>query len=188
MYKEFKSPLSVQLEITANCNHKCVHCYNHWKEETSSNDVLSEEDLIAIIKNLRESEVASLLITGGEPMLCPNLMIKALKLGEQSGFKCSLNSNLAFLTSEIAQELKKLNVSVLTSVLSYDEKMHDKISCHKRAFKKVMNGIKILQKYEVPISVNMVVMKENLSHVYKTGKFIHGIGIKSFSATKVHPA
>jgi MoaA/NifB/PqqE/SkfB family radical SAM enzyme len=44
MYKELKSPVAVQLELTTACNHKCIHCYNHWRNASEKDVTLSEVD------------------------------------------------------------------------------------------------------------------------------------------------
>ena len=188
MYREFKSPFLVQVELTTKCNHRCIHCYNHWREKPLGHKTLSETEVEVIINNLSNSDIPSFLITGGEPMLYPNLMLKAFELGKNKGLKCSLNSNLTIVTPEIASELKRLEVGVLTSILSFDDKLHDNITSLNGSFEKLIEGIKILQEYKVPVGVNMVVMQQNIDQVYETGKFVYDLGVKRFRATKVHPA
>lgn len=188
MYRQFKSPFSAQLELTTECNHKCIHCYNHWRKCSSEDKTLNESEIEAIIVNLKESEVPSLLITGGEPMLYPDLMFKAFEVSEKMGIKCSLNSNLTLVTEDIAKKLKRFKSNVLTSILSFDGKLHDSITTSQGSFRRLLEGIKILQRYEVPIGANMVVMQKNVNQIYATGKFVHDLGIDTFRATKVHPA
>ena len=188
MYKELKSPVAVQIELTTRCNHKCIHCYNHWRKDSEKDRTLSEEEVRKIIENLKDSEVPNLLITGGEPMLYPDLMIKTLELAKKAGLKCSLNSNLTLLTPDIAKELKRLKTGVLTSILSFDRNLHDSITTSKGSFDRLVEGIKLIQKYEIPVGANMVVMRMNVDQVYETGKFVHSLGVSGFRATKVHPA
>lgn len=188
MYKELKSPISVQLEITTKCNHCCIHCYNHWRKLREKDTTLNKDEIYSIIKNLKKSEVPGLLITGGEPMLFPDLMLYIFELCKRFGLKCSMNSNLTLANSDIAFMLKKFNIGVLTSILSFDEKVHDGITTLPGSFKRLLDSIKLLRRYNVPIGANMVVMRKNIDHIYKTGKFIHDLGLKGFSATKVHPS
>lgn len=188
MYRQFKAPFSAQLELTTQCNHKCIHCYNHWRKSSSVDKTLNESEIEAIIRNLKESEVPSLLITGGEPMLYPELMFRAFELSEEMGLKCSLNSNLTLVNEETAKKLKRFKINVLTSILSFDADLHDSITSSKGSFERLIRGIKILQRYDVPIGANMVVMQKNLNQIYETGKFVHDLGIDTFRATKVHPA
>lgn len=188
MYKPLKSPVAVQLELTSLCNEKCIHCYNHWRDSIEVDRTLAEDDIRKIISNLRNSEVPNLLITGGEPMIYPDLLIKTIELGKAAGLKCSLNSNLTLITPEIAKELKKLGVGVLTSILSYDGSLHDKITTIRGSFERLIEGISIARDHNVPVSANMVVMKMNVDQIYETGKFVHSLGLSTFTATKVHPA
>ncbi len=188
MYRELKSPLAVQLELTTKCNHRCIHCYNHWRKDTVTDKTLDESEVKKIIDNLKESEVPNLLITGGEPMLYPDLMFKAFELGKGAGLKCALNSNLTLVTPDIAKGLKRVGVGVLTSILSFDHSLHDNITTSLGSFDRLIVGIQLLQKYGVPVSANMVVMKANMDQIYETGKFVHSLGMSSFRATKVHPA
>lgn len=55
-------------------------------------------------------------------------------------------------------------------------------------FRKTVAGIKNVLRAEVPLAVHMVISRENEGHVYETGKFVAGLGVKSFAATKVSPS
>ena len=34
LYRCLSAPISVQVELTARCPNRCVHCYNHWRKQT----------------------------------------------------------------------------------------------------------------------------------------------------------
>ncbi|MDD2935216.1 MAG: radical SAM protein [Candidatus Pacebacteria bacterium] len=188
MYREFKSPLTVQLEITSKCNHRCTHCYNYWRSDNSIETTLTEIDLIKIMENLRNSEIMQMVITGGEPMIFSNLLIKGLELAKDFGIRCSINSNSTLVTSEIAQAIKRNNSSVLTSMLSFDPDKHDSLTNSRGSCARLVKGIKMLIDEGVSVGVNMVVMKQNLYDVYKTGSFANSLGVKNFTSTKVCPS
>ena len=86
-YQEYKAPLSIQLELTSACNHKCIHCYNYWREPGDSLGTIRKENLHRIIQNLVKSEVADLILTGGEPLLFPELLYEAIDLAHQGNMK-----------------------------------------------------------------------------------------------------
>ncbi len=188
MYRRFKSPLTAQLEITSRCNHKCIHCYNYWRSENSDETTLTEDRLIKIIENFRDGEVMQMVITGGEPMIYSNLLVKGLELAKDFGIRCSINSNLTLVTSKIAQAIKRNNSGILTSMLSFDPDKHDSLTNSKGSHARLLRGIEVLQDANVSVGVNMVVMKQNLSDVYETGRFVSSIGVKSFTSTKVCPS
>jgi len=188
MYQEFKSPISVQIELTSGCNHKCIHCYNHWREPGESLGTISRDDLHKIIYNLKNSEVQNLTITGGEPMLFPELMFETIRLAQNANINCSINSNITYLNDNIASKLKEMGIWILTSFPSHDALTFDSIVRKSGAFKKTIHGIQTAQRNGIGLSANMVVMRQNKDHVYDTGRFLHGLGITNFSATKVHPS
>lgn len=129
-----------------------------------------------------------MVITGGEPMLYPNLLIKGLELAKEFGIRCSINSNLTRVTPEIVTAIKDNNSQVLTSMLSYKRLEHDKLTCSKGSYVRLLNGIQTLISAGIFVGVNMVVMRQNLDDVYETGKFVKELAVKSFTATKVTPS
>jgi len=60
------------LELTSNCNHKCLYCYNVWKgqgyEQTGRQMSLAEVKQ-SILKLQSEAQVEGIGISGGEPLL-----------------------------------------------------------------------------------------------------------------------
>jgi MoaA/NifB/PqqE/SkfB family radical SAM enzyme len=63
-----RRPTSVAVDITHKCNLKCLHCY-WWKQEHPPE--LSDEQMIAFLKKLRESGLRAAILYGGEPTLRP---------------------------------------------------------------------------------------------------------------------
>lgn len=187
-YQEIKSPLQVQLELTTACNHTCRHCYNFWREAGDEVGTLSVVDLTGIIDNLAAADVLSIVFTGGEPLLVPELLFHGLDLAQKYNMPCTINSNLSLLTPRIAKELARRRIPILTSFPSYDPQTFDMIVHRDGAFERVFTGIKTALSHDVSLYANMVVMRQNLGHVYDTGRFLKDIGLHKFAATRVHPA
>lgn len=188
MYKTLKSPIHVNLEVTSRCNNKCIHCYNYWRKDNDLISNISLNQMRKITNSLIENEILSVAITGGEPFLCADIVFDTIEHLQKAGIFCAVNSNLTILTPSIADKLHTLNVGILTSLLSFDKNTHDRIVNHCGAFEKTVENIKLLRQREVPICVNMVIMQENSDHVYKTGEFVHNLGVKNFTATRVEAA
>lgn len=188
LFRELIAPISVQIELTTKCSNNCLHCYNYQKQDNDPDIEMSSSDLLVVFKALREAEVFSVVITGGEPLLLSNLVVEAISLAKEYGIACSINTNLTVLTDGLAERMKKAgHFSVLTSIASNEEAMHDKMMDRKGAFQRTMNGISILKKYNLSFSANMVVTELNAHQVYQTGEFVHNLGASSFFATKASP-
>ena len=72
--------------------------------------------------------------------------------------------------------------------MSFDEEIHDRITQRKGSFQKTIRGIQHILAADIPLMVHMVVSQVNEDQVYQTGKFVAGLGVKAFGATKVSPA
>ena len=67
------NPPMLQWELTAECNHDCVHCYNYWRKDFEKIAGLSksksEEEYIEIARKIVELKPVAVTISGGEPLL-----------------------------------------------------------------------------------------------------------------------
>lgn len=186
-FHEIKSPLLLHMELTSACNHKCIHCYNYWREADSSAQVMSKEDLHKILANVTAAQIPNIVFTGGEPLVCPDLLFEAIDIAQTNGINCSINSNVTLLTDEIAQKIKYRDVSILTSFPSYDEDTFNFIVNKNGAYQKALRGVQVAIRHEIPLMANMVLMKQNAKDVFSTGSFLREFGVTSFAATKVQP-
>ena len=92
------------------------------------------------------------------------------------------------VTREDARLLKQAGVdSIITSLISYDENIHDHLSQRRGAFRQAIEGIRNVLSEGIRLRVNMVVTQANETQVYETGKFAHALGVTAFSATKAAP-
>src|SRR5215217_2962026 len=58
-------PLYVQIELTWRCNWRCVHCY----QDRHDLQILTTDQVKALIKELHDNGTMHIVITGGEPLL-----------------------------------------------------------------------------------------------------------------------
>ena len=188
MYRNLSAPIRVQIELTTKCSNNCLHCYNYQRQDNDPDIEMSLNDLRVVFDALRVARVFSVVITGGEPLLLPDLVVEAIKLSKEYGIVCSINTNLTVLTDGLAQKMKMAGpFSILTSVASSEESTHDKMMDRTGAFSRTMQGIDILKKHNLSFAVNMVITKLNAHQVYQTGEFAYKIGARSFFATKASP-
>lgn len=189
-YRRLSAPLSIQIEVAEGCNNNCIHCYNHWRENSYIQKMTLSEARFSQIANLViNSRVFAVTVTGGEPLLFWRNIINGVTVMIDAGVDVSINSNLTLFTDRIAQELKKTGVkSILTSVICSREEIHDNITKKPGSFRKSVLGIKKAISYGFRVSVNMVLMKDNYPFIYETAVFLKNLGISCFCATKASPA
>ena len=185
--KQLSAPISVKWEVLPECNFKCIHCYNYWRDnsqvpdQTASFEELADITVDKFIKN----NVLSVVITGGEPLIIFERLYPYLLKLKRAGISISLNSNLSLLTDEIADKLANLEiVTALVSLPSGNETINNQIAQNSQAFALTTNGIKKLVSRNISVSVNMVVTKLNLNTIFETGKFVKNLGVRFFNITK----
>ena len=144
-----------------------------------------KEKIDIILEQIVNIWIFHVWITWWEPLIKKNIVYYLLDKLKEKWLTSSLNSNIMLLTKEIAENLNNLwLISILTSLTSFDEKTHDKITWKKWSYKKVIKWIQTALDNNIKIWVNMVVTKLNSEHVYKTWKFLNWLWVKSFYATK----
>ena len=70
------------VELTSQCNLRCLHCYN---ESGASTHRIDEKSFRNIIKKIEDPMKVSVTLSGGEPLLHPDLW-KYIEILQQEGF------------------------------------------------------------------------------------------------------
>ena len=183
MEEQIVLPISGQFEITEKCNHSCLHCYNHNREFPSED--YSNPKLIA--KRICDEKIFNITITGGEPFLREKSLFNVAEIFNEHNIDFEINTNLTLVSRENLKPLKEKGLnSILTSIHSYDEGLHDSVTQRKGSFKNLLSGIESVKKEGIPLSINMVITALNKDQVFDTGSFlVDNYGIKSFCATPI---
>lgn len=189
---KIKSPLSVQFELTYNCNNQCLFCYNVNKspdavssdQDDLYNTILPYDKICKIIDKLVDAEVFELVFTGGEPTLHPDFL-NILSYALDKGLKASFITNANSMTKELAKKIARLGVQAAQiSLHGSTEQLHDSLTHTKNSFQKAMRGIDYLISQGIHLNLNMTVCKENKHDVFNTAKLAKEYGMKSFSMTR----
>jgi AdoMet-dependent heme synthase len=69
------------IEVTNGCNLSCKHCYG----EFNGHKTLGEDEFCFIVKKLKTEGLETIHITGGEPLILKDGLLKYLKIANQYG-------------------------------------------------------------------------------------------------------
>lgn len=168
--------LSVQIECTAKCNERCVHCYIPHETKIHS---MTDEIFYKIVNECEQMGVMALTLSGGEPMLNPNFP-KWLRELQNRDFYITILSNLTVLTDEILEEMKKLHsVSVQVSLYSMVPEVHDKITMLPGSWMKTVASIMKLYEADIPVQISCPSMKLNMGHYKDVIRWAHALRMRS---------
>jgi radical SAM protein with 4Fe4S-binding SPASM domain len=141
-----------------------------------------------LFDKIEKAEVPIVTLTGGEPLLEPDLLIECIKQCSERNIVCSINTNLVPLTDRMLSKMLEVGkFSILTSLSSNIPSVHDFLMNANGRFSKTIDGINLIHKAGVNFSINMVVTKINADHVYQTGLLALQLGAGKFCATKANP-
>ncbi len=181
---KLKSPLSVQWELTNNCNHQCIYCYKNTKQDNSFDESLTDK----VINDLVDNNIFSLTLTGGEPFLKKEKLIYITNKLKNSNINISVNTNLTYIDEQTIDALIDNGANCfLISCPSHKKELYEKIT-NSSNYELFLTNLKLIQSKPVSNTINMVVNKLNKDLVYQTGEFlINKFGIKQFCASPINP-
>jgi radical SAM protein with 4Fe4S-binding SPASM domain len=123
-------------EMTPQCNHNCVHCYNFWRRKGSDypQEILSTPDTLDMLdKMLSQTGVRQVALSGGEPMLRADIYDIAHHLRKR-GVGVTLITNGSLITAEAVERLGDAVGLYEIPLLSDRREMHDIMSARTGAF------------------------------------------------------
>ena len=176
-----KTPRSVELAITNRCNLRCKYC-SHFTGGGDVGQDLPKEEWLQFFKELNSCAVMNVTLQGGEPFCREDL--RELIDGIISNLmRFSILSNGTLITDEMAAFLAStgrcdgVQVSIDGSVPT----THD--ACRGEGnFLRAMQGIKSLQKYNLPVSVRVTIHRKNVRDLENvTRLLLEEIGLPDFS-------
>lgn len=157
---KLKAPLVVSLAVSSRCNLRCAHCYAASTQEVMA-DNLTQEEILAILRQLRALEVFDVAITGGEPLWYKDIY-DVLSEAKRLGLYVCLNTNGTLVTRAIARRLGATGVDVVkVSLDSATPNVHDAFRGQPRTWERSVNGIRCLVQEGVRTDVHTVISTDS---------------------------
>ena len=167
----------VWLEITRNCNLKCLHCYegNH---HCSSKNSISLEKWLDIIHQIAELKVERVVVIGGEPFTS-SILFDILKALCDNGVTATLFTNATLIPDKIMQFIieNKDMIRVKVSIYGHNAETHDRVTTVSGSFEKMNCNIKNLIANGVSVNPAVIIMKENQEHLDEIIDYLKTIGL-----------
>ena len=110
--KRLQTPANGSLELLPICNMNCDMCYVRLsREEVQTHGGLhTTDEWIEIGKQMKDSGVIFLLLTGGEPLLFPDFKRLYSEL-HKMGFVITINTNGTLIDEEWIQFFKQISLA-----------------------------------------------------------------------------
>ena len=160
---------SQTVRIGLTCNEGCLYCFADpemwadrplgWGKDYSN---LIGKDWRRELREIRQAGYDGLSISGGEPLLYPDL-VKMVKYARLLGFgRVELQSNATLLTEENSRRLARAGIcSALISLPSHEERIYDAITATKGYHQAAMTGLKNFLSEHIHVTLCHVVCTAN---------------------------
>lgn len=171
----------VSWNVTCRCNLRCGHCYLSAGEDSSHQDLTLHEGL-ALIRQLAElAPGAMLVLSGGEPLLRPDLLSLA-EYASLRGLVVVLGSNGMHLDLAMARELKERGVQAIGVSLDSPEPFyHDSFRGVAGAWKGALRGIEACRRSGLEFQLHTTLTRGNYHLLPELMGLARDLGAKAFN-------
>jgi radical SAM protein with 4Fe4S-binding SPASM domain len=170
---------TVVVEVTEACHHRCLHCYNYWRDERApikAPETLSRAEILTLIRKVqRDTNLRQVALSGGEPLLRRDLPEIATDL-VTAGLDVMVITSGTMLNDE---KLKRFPVGTgfEFTLFSVKAELHDRIAGRPGAFARVIRGIESAGRHGFPLALTCVINRLNAHDVLETIEL--GIALKA---------
>ena len=175
--KRFDMPLTVQFELTTNCNLKCRHCYNMSNERVYERTMTTEDWLKVVDNIIANGGIFQAIMSGGEPLLMGDGLFQIMDKLHDDGTSFLLISNGMLMTEEIVKRLKKYRFYwVQISIDGFTAEYHDWFRGVKGSWQKAIDAAFNVSKHGLPLKIAHCVTNDNLKDLENMVEMAYHLG------------
>jgi heme d1 biosynthesis radical SAM protein NirJ len=141
------------------CNLACKHCY------ATSADIdfegeLSTSEVFAVMEDLRAFGVSVLILSGGEPLLRPDIF-EISQHAKEMGFYVGLSSNGTLIDNSNIDDIKRIGYDYVGVSLDGMRDTHDRFRRKQGAFDESIRGIRLCHEAGIKIGLRFTLTQDN---------------------------
>lgn len=169
----------IYFEILSDCNLRCKHCYNSSGEKDNR---LDKKILTKIIKETKNTNLKKILISGGEPLLHPELWEILDEFSKNKDLIIRIITNGTLINEEIVERLSHYQIEIQISLNGSKSEVDDSIR-GKGAFYDTIRGLELMNKSNQmdKVIINFVLNKHNYMDIDETIKLLENKNVKKIN-------
>jgi radical SAM protein with 4Fe4S-binding SPASM domain len=157
------------------CNLHCRHCYSDSANRSYGGELTTEEGL-ALVDDLAAFGVPVLLLSGGEPLMRPDLFDLIARARER-GLRTTLSTNGTLITPEAAATLKALGLGYVGISLDGIGPVNDRFRGHRGAFEAAVAGFRACKAVGQRVGLRMTLTRHTARDLEPVFDFVEREGI-----------
>jgi MoaA/NifB/PqqE/SkfB family radical SAM enzyme len=156
-------PHAVTIAVTQDCNAGCVHCSAFRR---SAHGTLTTKEWCEVIDECAELGITDMIITGGEPLLRPDLAVLVERI-VANDCVADLFTNGSLLNKENLTSLKRAGCdTIFVSLDSPIAEEHDRLRGFPGLYEKAIEGIKTAVGMDMGVGISTYMNRESVSKGY----------------------
>ncbi|MHB1150640.1 MAG: radical SAM protein [Thermoleophilia bacterium] len=154
----YRVPVGGSIDVTSRCNLRCVHCY---VRNTVDGDELTTSEIIRILDEAAEAGCLWMMLSGGEPLLRPDLQEIYLH-AKKKGFLINLFTNATLMTPEFADMLDEWRpFAIEVTLYGATKETYEQVTQVSGSYERCLRGIDLLRARNIPFRLKSMVLTVN---------------------------
>lgn len=149
-------------ETTAACNLACIHCRRMEVARASMRDDLTTAEARAMIDAVREVAAPILVLSGGEPLMRPDIF-EIAAYAVEGGLTVSLATNGTLIDDDVAARIAAAGIRrVAVSIDGSDARTHDEFRRQPGSLEAALAGARRVRRHGVGLQINCTITRHNV--------------------------
>jgi heme b synthase len=180
-------PKWIAWEITRRCNLKCVHCRSSSELAVVGHPDFSLDQAKAVIDDIASYSSPVLVLSGGEPLLRPDVFDIA-SYGTQKGLRMCLATNGTLVTAETCRDIKESGIKMVSmSIDGSNAATHDNFRNQEGAFEGTMNAVRLFNEQKIPFLINSSFTMRNREEIPDIYRMVKKLGAAAWYMFMIVP-
>ncbi len=164
--------------LVRRCNLNCRHCYS-LSADTDFPGELSTAEVFAVMDDLKAFGVPVLILSGGEPLLRPDIF-KISARAKAMGFFVALSTNGTLIDDETADRIAEIGYDYLGVSLDGVGAVHDRFRRKEGAYDAALAGLRRCRDRGVKVGVRFTMTERNIDSLVALLDLVEAEAIDKF--------
>jgi heme d1 biosynthesis radical SAM protein NirJ len=164
--------------LTRRCNLACKHCYSISSDRAYPGE-LSTPEIFAVMEDLRAFRVPVLILSGGEPLLHPDIW-PISERAKALGFYVSLSSNGALIDDANIDRIAAMAYDYVGISLDGIGTVHDRFRRKRGAFAASLSAVRLCVARGLKVGLRFTLTQDNEDQFDALLRLMHDEGVQKF--------
>jgi heme d1 biosynthesis radical SAM protein NirJ len=146
--------------LVRRCNLNCLHCYS-LSSDVDFPGELTTGEVFTVMEDLRAFGVPVLILSGGEPLLRPDIFEISAR-AKQQGFYVGLSSNGTLIDEAMSQRIAAVGYDYVGISLDGIGAVHDRFRRQEGAFDAALAGMRLCRAEGIKVGLRFTMTERNV--------------------------